>query len=40
MLAGGGPFEIPAGLVARVESGLAVSWDLYEPDDREAMLGR
>jgi ketosteroid isomerase-like protein len=26
--------------VAGVDSGLAVSWDLYEPDDREAMLGR
>jgi class 3 adenylate cyclase/ketosteroid isomerase-like protein/tetratricopeptide (TPR) repeat protein len=40
MLAGGGLFEIPSGLVAGVDSGLAVSWDLYEPDDREAMLGR
>ncbi len=37
---GGGAFEMAIGYVGRYEGGRAISYDLYEPDDTEAMLAR
>ncbi len=37
---GGGNAAIPFGLVAVIDEGRAVSWDLYEFDDTEAILAR
>jgi ketosteroid isomerase-like protein/tetratricopeptide (TPR) repeat protein len=36
----GSPFEIPFGVVFLVENGLITTWDQYEPDNRQAMIGR
>ena len=36
----GGALEVPLGLVTVVEDGLTVTQDVYESDDREAMLAR
>ena len=35
-----GPFEAPAGAVTVVEDGRWTSHDIYDPDDRDAMLAR
>ena len=35
---GGGETAVPVGVVAVVESGRVVSYDQYEPEDRDAML--
>ncbi len=37
---GGGEFEYSIGYVTAVQDGRAVSTDVYEPEDREAMLAR
>jgi class 3 adenylate cyclase/ketosteroid isomerase-like protein len=37
---GGGAFEMAVGYVGRYEGGRAISYDLYEPGDRQAMIAR
>jgi hypothetical protein len=37
---GGGAFEMAVGYVGRYEGGRAISYDLYEPGDRQAMITR
>ncbi len=37
---GGGPLELPVGLVILTHEGRALSWEQFEPDDREQMLAR
>jgi ketosteroid isomerase-like protein len=38
--AGGGGWELPVGCVTLYRDGRAVSADLYDPDDRDAILAR
>ena len=38
--AGGGSFEIPAGVVVLAKDGHGIHDDVYAPEDREAMLAR
>jgi ketosteroid isomerase-like protein len=37
---GGGEYELPAGWVMVFENGEQVSTDIYDPDDRQAMIAR
>jgi ketosteroid isomerase-like protein len=37
---GRGRYELPFAAVVALDDGRAISWDVYEPDDREAMLAR